>query len=121
MNKTYLRGDIYYADLGFGLGSEQAGHRPVVIVQNNIGNKHSSTVIVAAISSQIVRRGKQPTHHIINADFGLNIRSVVMTEQLRTIDKQRLTGYLGHINKDHMDEIDQALAVSVGLDYSSAS
>ncbi len=115
MDATYLRGDIYLADLGQGMGSEQLGNRPVLIVQNNIGNKHSPTVIVAPITSRTKQRGKQPTHYFLNAEFGLASPSVVLLEQLRTIDKQRLSGYIGHLDDSRIQELNKALAVSVGL------
>lgn len=87
MNKTYLRGDMYYADLGRGIGSEQEGYRPVVIIQNNTGNKYSPTVIVAAISSKVDAKAKLPTHYLLKAESGLELPSLVLLEQLRTIDK----------------------------------
>ena len=86
MNKTYLRGDMYYADLGRGIGSEQEGYRPVVIIQNNTGNKYSPTVIVAAISSKVDTKAKLPTHYLLKAESGLELPSLVLLEQLRTID-----------------------------------
>ena len=84
MNKTYLRGDMYYADLGRGIGSEQEGYRPVVIIQNNTGNKYSPTVIVAAISSKVDAKAKLPTHYLLKAESGLELPSLVLLEQLRT-------------------------------------
>jgi len=85
MNRTYLRGEMYYADLGKGIGSEQDGHRPVVIIQNDVGNKYSPTVIVASISSRISGKSKLPTHYYINAEDGLREPSIVLLEQIRTI------------------------------------
>ena len=93
MTQTYMRGDMYYADLGQGVGSEQNGHRPVLIIQNNTGNKHSPTVIIAAISSKIGVKPKLPTHYYMDAEYGLQLPSVVLLEQLRTIDKGRLESY----------------------------
>ena len=90
MNHTYLRGDMYYADLGHGIGSEQEGYRPVVIIQNNVGNKHSPTVIIASITSKKDAKAKLPTHYYINAENGLELPSIVLLEQLRTVDKRRL-------------------------------
>ena len=90
MNKTYLRGEMYYADLGRGIGSEQEGYRPVLIIQNDVGNRYSPTVIVASISSRIDGKSKLPTHYYINAEDGLREPSVVLLEQIRTIDKHRL-------------------------------
>ena len=115
MSKPYLRGDMYYADLGRGIGSEQEGHRPVVIIQNNIGNKHSPTVIVAAISSKVGVKPKLPTHYFINAENGLELPSIILLEQLRTIDKQRLTKYIGRLDQGHIRGMNHALAVSIGL------
>ena len=115
MSRTYLRGDMYYADLGQGIGSEQAGYRPVVIIQNNTGNKHSPTVIVAAISSKAGVKPKLPTHYFINAECGLKLPSIVLMEQIRTLDKQRLTKYIGRLSSKHIQGLNHALAVSVGL------
>ncbi len=110
MSRTYLRGDMYYADLGRGIGSEQEGYRPVVIIQNNKGNKHSPTVIVAAISSKVGVKPKLPTHYFIDVECGLERPSIVLMEQIRTLDKRRLT-------KEHIQGVNHALAVSVDLIY----
>ncbi len=115
MSKPYLRGDMYYADLGRGIGSEQEGHRPVVIIQNNTGNKHSPTVIVAAISSKVGVKPKLPTHYFVNAENGLELPSIILLEQLRTIDKQRLTKYIGRLDQGHIRGMNHALAVSISL------
>ena len=115
MNKTYLRGDMYYADLGRGIGSEQEGYRPVLIIQNDTGNKHSPTVIVAAISSKVDAKAKLPTHYLLKAENGLELPSLVLMEQLRTIDKRRLETYIGHLEEPHIRRLNRALAVSVGL------
>jgi len=115
MNRTYLRGEMYYADLGKGIGSEQEGHRPVVIIQNDIGNKHSPTVIVASISSRIAGKSKLPTHYYINAEDGLREPSVVLLEQIRTIDKRRLGQRIGKLSEKHIQGINHALAISIGL------
>ncbi len=115
MSRTYLRGDMYYADLGRGVGSEQEGYRPVVIIQNNKGNKHSPTVIVAPISSKVGIKPKLPTHYFINAECGLERPSIVLMEQVRTLDKQRLTKYIGRLTKEHIQAMDHALAVSIDL------
>ena len=90
MSKTYLRGDLYYADLGHGIGSEQKGTRPVVIIQNNVGNKHSPTVIIAAVTSKANVKAKLPTHYYLDAGNGLVQPSLVLLEQIRTIDTRRL-------------------------------
>lgn len=115
MNHTYLRGDMYYADLGKGIGSEQEGYRPIVIIQNNVGNKHSPTVIIASITSKRDAKAKLPTHYLIEAEDGLELPSIVLLEQLRTIDKRRLSSFIGHLSEKHIQGINHALAVSVGL------
>lgn len=110
------RGDMFYADLSPVVGSEQGGIRPVIIIQNDIGNKHSPTVIAAAITSQ-TGKAKLPTHiEIGSGDSGLKADSIVLTEQIRTIDKSRLKEKIGHINDDVvMNKINNALGVSFGL------
>jgi mRNA interferase MazF len=114
MNKSINRGDLYYADLNPVVGSEQGGIRPVLIIQNDVGNKHSPTVIIAAITS---KSGKAilPTHCLLSADAGLDRDSVALLEQIRTIDKRRLKDYVGALGQEDMGEVDRALAVSVGL------
>ena len=112
---TVKRGDIYYADLSPVVGSEQGGIRPVLVLQNDIGNKYSPTIIVAAITSQI-NKSKMPTHLSIRADqFGMAKDSVILLEQLRTIDKKRLRERVCHIDTDNMKKIDYALKISLGL------
>ena len=106
---------MYYADLGKGIGSEQEGYRPVVIIQNNVGNKHSPTVIIASITSKRDAKAKLPTHYLIGAEDGLEMPSLVLLEQLRTIDKRRLSSFIGHLSEKHIQGINHALAVSVGL------
>lgn len=113
--KDYLRGDMYYADLGRGIGSEQKGYRPVLIIQNNVGNKHSPTVIIAAITSRVGVKAKLPTHYYVNTESGLEAPSIVLLEQIRTIDKKRLDSHIGHLSDTHINDIDKALAISVGL------
>jgi len=109
------RGDIYYADLSPVVGSEQGGIRPVLIVQNNVGNKHSPTVIAAAITSQI-NKARLPTHIELNArTYGLSRDSVVLLEQVRTLDKRRLKERMGRLDDDLMHQVDSALTVSFGL------
>lgn len=110
------RGDIYYADLSPVVGSEQGGVRPVLIVQNNVGNKFSPTVIAAAITSQI-NKAKMPTHIEIGAaDYGLSKDSVILLEQVRTIDKKRLKERIGHLNENLMDRVNEAIEISLGLE-----
>lgn len=109
------RGDIYYADLSPVVGSEQGGIRPVLIIQNDIGNKYSPTVIAAAITSQI-NKAKMPTHIELSAEeYGLNKDSVVLLEQIRTIDKKRLREKIGHLDSFLMKRVNEALSVSFGL------
>lgn len=109
------RGDIFYADLSPVIGSEQGGIRPVLIIQNDVGNKHSPTVICAAITSKI-NKAKLPTHIEIDAGkYSLVKDSVVLLEQIRTIDKKRLREKIGHLDKSLMDKVDKALLVSFNL------
>lgn len=109
------RGDIFYADLSPVVGSEQGGIRPVLVVQNDIGNKFSPTVIISAITSQI-NKAKLPTHIEITADaFGLSKDSVILLEQIRTIDKKRLRERIGRLDEEQMGKVDEALSVSFGL------
>ncbi|MDR2421493.1 MAG: type II toxin-antitoxin system PemK/MazF family toxin [Oscillospiraceae bacterium] len=109
------RGDIFYADLSPVVGSEQGGMRPVLIVQNDTGNKHSPTVIAAAITSQI-NKARLPTHIELDANsHGLTKDSVVLLEQIRTIDKRRLRERMGQIEGELMNRVDNAIAVSFGL------
>lgn len=109
------RGDMFYADLSPVVGSEQGGVRPVLIVQNDIGNKFSPTVIVSAITSQI-NKAKLPTHVEINAkEYGLQKDSVILLEQVRTIDKKRLREKIGHLDEKLMEQVNDSLAVSFGL------
>lgn len=109
------RGDIFYADLSPVVGSEQGGIRPVLIVQNDVGNKYSPTVIAAAITSQQFK-SKMPTHINVNASVcGLSKDSVVLLEQIRTLDKKRLKEKMGNLPETDMDRIDDALSVSIGL------
>ena len=114
---TIKRGDMFYADLSPVVGSEQGGIRPVVIIQNDLGNKYSPTVIAAAITSQ-TNKNRLPTHIEIEAETeGLKSNSVILTEQIRTIDKSRLKEKIGHINDENvMNKINSALGVSFGLD-----
>ena len=115
MERTILRGDMYYADLSPVVGSEQGGVRPVLIIQNNVGNKFSPTVVVAAITSKTGSKAKLPTHIMLDAVHGLEKDSLVLLEQVRTIDRKRLNGYIGRLDEDTMEKINQALAVSFGL------
>ena len=112
---TVRRGDIYYADLSPVVGSEQGGLRPVLIIQNDVGNKYSPTVIAAAITSKL-GKSKMPTHIDVYADkFGLAKDSVILLEQIRTIDKKRLKEKMGHLDTAVMQQVNDALSVSFGL------
>lgn len=114
-NVVIKRGDILYADLSPVIGSEQGGVRPVLVIQNDIGNKYSPTVIVAAITSQI-NKAKLPTHVEINAEeYGIVRDSVILLEQIRTIDKKRLKEKVGHLSEEMMNKVDDGLQVSFGL------
>jgi len=112
------RGDIFYGDLSPVIGSEQGGVRPVLIIQNDIGNKYSPTVIVAAITSQI-NKAKLPTHVELEAfKYGITKDSVILLEQIRTIDKRRLKEKIGHLSEELMKQVDTAIQISFGLvDY----
>ncbi len=110
-----LRGDLYYADLTPVVGCEQGGVRPVLIIQNDIGNKYSPTVIAAAITARMTKN-QLPTHIIIDGyQSGLSRNSMVLLEQVRTIDKCRLREYIGRLDVDTMGKVDQAIAVSFGI------
>ncbi|MCC8014408.1 MAG: type II toxin-antitoxin system PemK/MazF family toxin [Eubacterium sp.] len=109
------RGDIFYADLSPVVGSEQGGIRPVLVVQNDIGNRYSPTVIIAAVTSQI-NKAKMPTHIEVDAKkYALIKDSVVLLEQIRTIDKKRLREKIGHFDRELMARVDKALLISLGL------
>ena len=112
---TVRRGDIYYADLSPVVGSEQGGVRPVLIVQNDVGNRYSPTVIAAAITSRL-GKNRLPTHSDVSADgAGLTKDSVILLEQMRTIDKKRLGEKMGHLDAETMTAVDNAISVSLGL------
>lgn len=115
MSLGIKRGDMYYADLSPVVGSEQGGVRPVLIVQNDVGNKYSPTVIAVAITSQI-NKSKLPTHIELNSqEYGLSKDSVILAEQVRTIDKTRLKDRIGHIDENLMNRVNEALGVSFGF------
>ena len=119
VNICIRRGDIYYADLSPVVGSEQGGVRPVLIVQNDIGNKYSPTVIAAAITSQ-TGKARLPTHISEQTDGGLAKNSVILLEQIRTIDKRRLKEKMGHLDDRTMKQVNEALYVSFGLTEEAA-
>ena len=115
MDNSVRRGDIFYADLSPVVGSEQGGVRPVLIIQNDMGNRHSPSVIAAAITSQM-NKAKLPTHiELVGQDCGLTKDSIVLLEQIRTLDKRRLREHMGRLDGALMDEVDRAIAVSFGL------
>ena len=114
-NWNYHRGDIYLVDLGTNIGSEQGGCRPVLLVQNDIGNHFGPTLIVAPVSSRYWKKSKQPTHTLIEGIQNLSSPSVVLTEQLLTIDKVRVMKYLGKVQEDQMQNVNKAVMVSLGL------
>ena len=115
MDTIVKRGDIFYADLSPVVGSEQGGTRPVLIVQNDTGNRHSPTVIAAAITSQ-TGKARLPTHiSLTGSNYGLSKDSIVLLEQIRTIDKKRLREHMGRLDETLMNQVDNAIAVSFGL------
>ncbi|WP_106587973.1 type II toxin-antitoxin system PemK/MazF family toxin [Salsuginibacillus halophilus] len=115
MKKSVKRGDVFFADLSPVVGSEQGGVRPVLVIQNDIGNRFSPTVIVAAITAQI-KKAKLPTHVEIDAEkHDFDRDSVILLEQIRTIDKQRLTDKITYLDNEKMVEVSKALEISLGL------
>ncbi|MFT8363362.1 MAG: type II toxin-antitoxin system PemK/MazF family toxin [Sporolactobacillus sp.] len=109
------RGDVYFADLSPVVGSEQGGVRPVLVIQNDIGNRFSPTVVVAAITAQI-QKAKLPTHVEIDAKrYGFDRDSVILLEQIRTIDKQRLTDKITHLDEEMMGRVNKAIQISLSL------
>ena len=116
MRKAIRRGDLFYADLNPVVGSEQGGFRPVLVIQNDVGNHFSPTVVAAAITSRKAKNSL-PTHILLENVPGLAPTSLLLLEQLRTIDRKRLRGYIGRISKEKMLEVDAALAISIGIGY----
>ena len=115
-NLVVKRGDIYYADLSPIIGSEQGGIRPVLLIQNDVGNRHSPTIICAAITSRM-NKAKLPTHiEISSGRYHLVKDSVILLEQIRTIDKQRLREYVCHVDSRMMGKVNHAIQISLGLD-----
>ncbi len=114
--KEMMRGQIYYADLSSGVGSEQSGRRPVLVIQNDIGNNYSTTLIVAAITSQISKK-KLPTHVEISKEYGLEKDSVILMEQIRTIDKRRITDSrpVAQLDDLMMRKVETATMISLGM------
>ena len=116
MRKAIRRGDLFYADLNPVVGSEQGGIRPVLVIQNDVGNHFSPTVVAAAITSRKAKNSL-PTHILLENVPGLAPTSLLLLEQLRTIDRKRLRGYIGRISKEKMLEVDTVLAISIGIGY----
>ena len=116
MRKAIRRGDLFYADLNPVVGSEQGGIRPVLVIQNDVGNHFSPTVVAAAITSRKAKNSL-PTHILLENVPGLAPTSLLLLGQLRTIDRKRLRGYIGRISKEKMLEVDAALAISIGIGY----
>ena len=111
----YKRGDVYWADLNPFFGSEQGGTRPVVVLQNDAGNFFSPTLIVAPMSSQVDKRTDLPTHIVLEQVRGLEGPSLIMLEQLKTIDKRRVRSYAGKLTKEQMAEVEAALTGTLGI------
>ena len=114
LHPAVRRGDIFYADMGVNVGSEQNGMRPVLVLQNDVGNEHSPTIIVAVLTSK-VKKMYMPTHVYVGARFGLREESVVLTEQISTIDRKRLRGYVGTVDRPTMKKVEQAIQISLGM------
>ena len=115
MDRIIKRGDIYYAELNPVIGSEQGGTRPVLIISNDIGNRYSPTVIIAAITGKTHTKAKLPTHTEVKNIEGLDRDSIVLLEQIRTVDKKRLEQYMGMMPAEAMARVDKALAISIGI------
>lgn len=115
LEKRINKGDIYYANMNETVGSEQSGVRPVIVVQNDIGNKYSQTVIIVPMTSQIDSKMNQPTHYYLKAFGNIRFNSIVLTEQIRAIDKQRLIEKIGNINYKIMQEIDEKIMIALGM------
>ena len=115
MERMIKRGDIFYAELNPVIGSEQGGTRPVLVISNNTGNRHSPTVIIAPITSRTHTKAKLPTHTEVKDFEKLDKDSIILLEQIRTIDKRRLREYMGTLDKRFLPAMDKALAISIGL------
>ena len=113
--RRIVRGDIFYATLQKGIGSEQHGYRPVVVIQNNTGNRFSPTIIVAAVTGKVNGKNLLPTHCVLEEKKTLLEPSMILTEQLATIDKKRLHSYIGHLSNPEIEQLNKALAISIDL------
>ena len=118
-NWRYSRGDIYYANMEPHVGSEQGGERPVVVLQNDMGNKHSSTLIIATLTSKVDKKLNLPTHVLLDQNPGLKVPSIVQLEQIFTIDKRRVQRFAGQTSSEEMERIEAALKISLGMNLSS--
>ena len=116
-NWRYIRGDIYYANMEPHVGSEQGGERPVVVLQNDMGNKHSSTLIIATLTSKVDKKLNLPTHVLLDQNPGLKVPSIVQLEQIFTIDKRRVQRFAGQTSSEEMERIETALKISLGMNY----
>lgn len=114
-NWQYSRGDIYYANMEPHVGSEQGGERPVVVLQNDMGNKHSSTLIIATLTSKVDKKLNLPTHVLLDQNPGLRVPSIVQLEQIFTLDKQRMQRFVGQASSEEIDRIEAALKISLGM------
>ena len=114
MEAKIMRGEIYYADLDPVVGSEQGGLRPILIIQNNVGNRYSPTTVIVPITSRISKKTKLPTHVPVQCS-GLSVNSMALLEQIKTIDKRRLKERIGEIGKTQMENIEKALLINVGM------
>ncbi len=114
-NWRYSRGDIYYAIMEPHIGSEQGGERPVVVLQNDKGNKHSPTIIIATLTSKVDKKLSLPTHVLLDQNPGLKVPSIVQLEQIFTLDKQRMQRFVGQASSEEMDRIEAALKISLAM------
>ena len=114
-NWKYSRGDIYYANMEPHVGSEQGGERPVVVLQNDMGNKHSSTLIIATLTSKVDKKLNLPTHVLLDQNPGLKVPSIVQLEQIFTIDKRRVQRFACQASSEEMDRIEAALKISLAM------
>ncbi len=114
-NWQYSRGDIYYANMEPHIGSEQGGERPVVVLQNETGNKHSPTLIIATLTSRVDKKRHLPTHVLLDHNPGLKVPSIVQLEQIFTIDKRRVQRFAGQASEEEMKQIEMAVRISLGM------
>lgn len=115
MERKIYKGDLYYAQLDGTIGSEQSGRRPVVIVQNDIGNKYSPTVIIVPLTKRIEWKSRQPTHYYLKPFGNIKYDSMILTEQIRVIDKRRLREYLGRLSLMQIKELDKNILIALGI------